>query len=79
MIGHGEQRFIPHLQQPLSVSKQHSARGREGDIFAGAIEQTVAVFLLQLTNLGADGGLGAENFLAGAGKTSQLGHFQERY
>ena len=79
LIGDGEQGLVPHLQQALGIGEQHPAGGREGHIFAGTIEQAVSVFLLQLANLGADRGLGAEDFLPGAGKASQLGHFQESH
>ena len=79
LIGHGQQRLVPHLQQALGVGEQHPAGGREGHIFTGTIEQAVSVLLLQLADLGADRGLGAKNFLPGAGKTSQLGHFQKRH
>ena len=79
LIGHGQQRLVPHLQQALGVGKQHPPGGREGDVFAGTIEQAVSVLLLQLTDLGADRGLGAENLLPGPGKTSQLGHFQKSH
>ena len=43
-----------------------------------AIEQAIAVFLLQLANLRAHGGLRSEHLFARAGKASLLGHFQKR-
>ena len=79
LIGHGQQRLVPHLQQAFSISEQHSAGGRESHVFTGTIKQAVSVLLLQLADLGADRGLGAENFLPGPGKTPQLGHFQESH
>ena len=78
LIGHGEQRFVTHLQQPLGICEQHSSRGSQSDIFSGAVQQTVSVFLLKLAYLCAYRGLRTKYFLSSAGEAAQLGYFQER-
>src|SRR5881296_2223279 len=42
----GKQRFVTHLQQSLCICEQHPSRGCQSDIFSGAVQQTVSVFLL---------------------------------
>ena len=50
------------LQETLSVREEHAAGGSQCDIFAGAVEEAVAVVLLELPDLGADGRLRAKTF-----------------
>jgi hypothetical protein len=47
------------------------------DGFARAIQQAIAVFLLQLADLRAHRRLRAENFLSGTGKAPLPGDFQK--
>ena len=70
VVGDSEQRFVAQLQQALGVGEQDAAGGSQRDVFAGAVEKAVAVVLLELPDLRADGGLRAKNFLAGARKAS---------
>src|SRR5579862_8643674 len=77
LIGDGEERFLAQFVHALGVAEQHSASGGEADDFAGAVEQLVTVFLLELTNLCADRGLGTKHLLSGAGKATQFHDFQE--
>ena len=77
LVGDSEQRLIFYLQHPLGIGEQDSSGGCERDVFAGSVEQAIAVFLLQLADLRAHGGLRAEDFLPGAGEAAELGHFHE--
>jgi len=77
LISDGEQRLLAQLLHALGISEQYSAGGREADDFAGAVEELVAVFLLKLADLCANGRLRTKNFLPGTRKTSELGDLQE--
>ena len=76
-IGHGAQRFAAHIDQAHGVFEQRFPGGCQPDGLSSAIEQLFAVFLLQLANLGADGRLGAEQFLARPGKTAEFRNFNK--
>jgi hypothetical protein len=43
------------VQHAFGVGEENASRGRKGYVFTGAIKQTIAVFLLQLPDLRADG------------------------
>jgi hypothetical protein len=44
-----------------------------------AIKQSLPIFLFQLSDLGAYGGLRAQDFFSSAGKTSQPCNFDKRF
>jgi len=77
VIGDREQRFIAQLQQAFRVREQDAARGGQGNVFAGAVEQAIAIVLLQLADLGAHCRLRTKNFLPGARETAELGNFEK--
>ena len=77
LVRHREQRLIPHLQETLRIGEQHPARRGQGHIFARTVEQPVPVFLLQLPDLRADGGLRPKDLQAGARKAAKLRDFQK--
>ena len=78
MVRHRHQRFLAQQFQPLGIVIEHLSGGGQLYGLAGAVEQAIAILLLQLADLGADRRLGAENFLSSAGKAALPGHFQKR-
>ena len=56
-----------------AYSYRVSPGGSQPHGLASAIEKFFAVFLLELADLGADGRLGAEQFLARARKAAEFG------
>src|ERR1700722_5160433 len=76
-IGHNLDRLISQAQQAFSVIEEHFAGGRQLNGFRGTVEQLGAVGLFQLTNLRADSGLRAKNFLASTRETLQFGDVYE--
>src|SRR5579872_1062051 len=64
VIGHCGERFVAQSFQSLGVFVEDLPGGSQLDRLAGAVEQTVPILLLQLTNLGADRRLRSKNLLA---------------
>ena len=77
MIGDGRQRLVAEVPQALGVLVEDLAGRRQLYRFARTIEQAVAIFLLQLANLGADRRLRAEDLLPGAGEAAMPGDLEE--
>jgi hypothetical protein len=77
LVGNREQRLVFHLQQTLGIGKQDPSRRGQGHILAGAVEQAISIFLLELPDLRADCGLRTKDLLAGARETAKLGDFEE--
>jgi hypothetical protein len=77
MIRNRNQGFIPETFQAQSVFIKDLSSGSELDGFAGPVEQSIAVFLLELTNLGADCGLRTKNFFTGAREATLPGDFEK--
>jgi hypothetical protein len=78
VVGDGHKRLFAQQFEALGVVEEDESGRSQLYGFAGAIEKSIAVFLLELADLGANRGLGAKYLLAGAGKTALLGDFQER-
>ena len=78
VVGHRHQRFVAQGLQALGIFEKYLAGRSQFYRLARAVEQAVAVLLLQLADLGAHRRLRAENLLAGTGKTALPGNFQER-
>ena len=57
MVGNRHQRFISQILQSLGVFVKNLTRWSQFHRFAGTVQQAVAVLLLQLADLCADGGL----------------------
>ena len=78
MVGNRHQRLIAQILQFLGVLVENLARWRQLDGFSGAVEQAVAIFLLQLADLRAHRRLRTEYFFPGAGKTALPRYFEKR-
>ena len=77
LIGHGAQRFLAQGQELIGVFKEHFAGGSQADGLAQAAEKLLAVFLFQLADLRAHGGLRAKDLAPGQREAAVLGHFDE--
>src|ERR1051326_97157 len=62
-IGNNLDGFVAEAEQAFGIVEKNFTRGGEFDRFSRAIEEFGAIGLFKLANLGADGGLGAKNFL----------------
>jgi hypothetical protein len=69
--------FVAHAEELFGVLEKDDAGGSELNGLGGAVEETGFVGLFKLANLGADGGLRAEDFLARARKALQFGDEDE--
>ncbi len=69
--------FVAHTEQLFRVLEKDFAGGSEFDGLGGAVKEPGFVRLFELANLGTDGGLRAENFLARARKALQFGDEDE--
>ena len=78
VVRHRHQRFFAQIFQPLGIFVKNLAGRSQLYRLAGAVEQAVAILLLQLADLRADRRLRAENLLPRTGKTALSGHFQKR-
>src|SRR5215469_18368316 len=65
-VGDDLHRFIAKAEKPFGIFEQDFTGGSEFYGLGGAVKKFGPVGLFELANLGADGGLCAENFLAGA-------------
>jgi len=77
MVGHRHQRFLAQQFQALGIVVEDLFGGGKFYGLALAVEQAIAILLLQLADLGADGRLGTEDFLSSARKTALSRHFQK--
>jgi len=77
VVGNRYQGFVAKSLQPQGVFVKNLTGRSELDSLAGAVEESVAVFLFQLANLGADSRLLTKNFLAGAREAALPGNFQK--
>jgi hypothetical protein len=77
VIGHSHQRFVAQAFEPLGVFVEHLAGRSQLNGLARAVEKAIAIFLLQLPNLRADGRLRPEHLLSGTGKAALPGNFQK--
>ena len=78
MIGHGHEGFITEVLQLFGIFIENLARWRQLDRLSGAIEEAIAILLLELTNLCADRRLRPEDLLPRPRETALPGHFQKR-
>jgi hypothetical protein len=78
MVGHRHQRFLAQLFQAFGIVVEHLSGRSQLYGLARAVEEAIAILLLQLADLGADRRLRAENLLTRAGKAALFGHFQKR-
>ncbi len=78
MVGDRHDRFFAQRFKALGIVEQHLPGGRQLYGFAGAVEEAIAILLLQLADLRADRGLRAEHLFTGAGKAALFRHFQKR-
>src|SRR5580693_1564395 len=78
MVRDRNQRFLAQQLQPFGIVIKHLSRWSQFDRLSGPVEQSIAIFLLQLAYLGANRRLRAENLLSSARKTALFGHFQKR-
>ena len=58
--------FVAKAKKALGIFEEDFAGRSQLDRFSGTVEETGAIGLLELADLGADGGLRTEDFLAGA-------------
>ena len=65
-VGNDLNGFVAETEKTFGVFEEDFAGGSQLDGFSGTVEEAGAIGLFELADLGADGGLGAENFLAGA-------------
>jgi hypothetical protein len=71
------ERFIAEILQAFGVFVEHLSGWGELYCFSRAVEQSIAVLLLQLADLGAYRRLGTENLLSGARETALPRDFQK--
>jgi hypothetical protein len=71
-VGNDLDGFVAEAEEFFSELVKNFTSGSKLDGFGGAIEEAGFVSLLKLANLGAYGGLRAENFLARARKALQF-------
>src|SRR6266446_4896326 len=76
-VGDDLNRFVAHAKELFGVFEKNHAGGSELDGFGGAVEEPGFVGLFELANLGTDGGLRAEDFLARARKALEFGDEDE--
>src|SRR6266700_658198 len=77
LVGHSAQGFGAHVHHTNGVFKKGFSRGGQTHGLASAVKQLLAVFLLKLAHLCADGRLRAEQFLARARETAKFSNFNE--
>ena len=77
LVRHGAQRFVAQREKAPGVFEQRFARHGEPDGFPDAIEELLAVLLLELADLRAHRRLRAVELLAGAREAALLGNFNE--
>src|SRR6266849_655858 len=77
MVSDSGQGFIAEVFQALRVFEEYLAGWGEFYSFPGAVEQTIAILLLQLPDLRADRGLGTKNLLSGAREAALPRDFQK--
>ena len=77
MVGHRHERLVAKCFQALGVLEKNLAGWGQFHRLAGAVEQTVAVLLLELADLCTDRRLRAENLLSGTRETALSSDFQE--
>src|SRR6266852_2953780 len=65
-VGNDLNRFVAHAKELFGVFEKNHAGGSELDGFGGAVEEPGFVGLFELANLGTDGRLRTEDFLARA-------------
>ena len=76
-LGNCQFGFVVQTQQPLGVVEKHVPRLGQVNLLADAIEEPGSQLFFQHSDLGADGRLGAEEFLGGNGKASVDRHGME--
>jgi hypothetical protein len=76
-VGNDLNGFVAHAKELFGVLEKNDAGGSELDGLGGAVEKPGFVGLFELANLGADGGLRAEDLLARARKALQFGDEDE--
>ncbi len=76
-VGNDLNGFVAHAKELFRVLEKHDAGGSEFDGLGGAVKEPGFVGLFELANLGTDGGLRAENFLARARKALEFGDEDE--
>ncbi len=77
VIGDRDQGFVAQLFHAQGIVVEDLAGGSQLHGLARAIEQAVAILLLQLANLGADRRLRTENFFSGAREAALPGDLEE--
>ena len=78
VVGYCDQRFVTQVLHALRVFEKHLPSRGQFYCLARAIEQTVAILLLQLADLGADCRLRAEYLFSSTREAALPGNFQER-
>jgi hypothetical protein len=76
-VGNDLNGFVAHAKEFFGVLEKNLAGGSQLDGLGGAVEEPGFVGLFELANLGTDGGLRAEDFLARARKALQFGDEDE--
>src|SRR5579872_24950 len=71
--------FRAEIDQLLGILVEDFPRVGKDAFAGGAVEQSFAEFVFQLTNGLADGRLGAEEFVGSAGETALAGYGQEDF